>query len=116
MHSLEGKTMHTLATKTALVTGGARGIGAATVRKLVRAGVNVAFTYQKSANQAEQLARQLQREFADANPGRPPTQIMPMQVDALNAEAVQQAVSDVKARLGRLDILVNNAGIFDARP
>jgi 3-oxoacyl-[acyl-carrier protein] reductase len=39
-----------------------------------------------------------------------------MQVDALNAEAVQQAVSDVKARLGRLDILVNNAGIFDARP
>src|SRR5690606_14698190 len=96
--------MFTLENKTALVTGGSRGIGAAIVRELAKNGVRVAFTYQNSTGLAEQLA---QSDTAS---------IWPMQVDSLNAQDIQQAVSDVQQRWGRLDILVNNAGIFDARP
>lgn len=108
--------MHILSTKTALVTGGSRGIGAAIVRELVKNGVNVAFTYQKSAAQAEQLAQRLQAELAPDTGSADALDIWPMQVDSLNAGDIQQAISDVKQRWGRFDILVNNAGVFDARP
>lgn len=108
--------MHTHTQKTALVTGGSRGIGAEIVRELVKRGTNVAFTYQKSTALAEQLVQQLKADNADANAQASTVNIWPLQVDARNAEDVQRAVSDVKQRWGRLDILINNAGIFEANP
>lgn len=107
--------MRTLENKTALVTGGSRGIGAAIVRELARSGASVAFTYQHSADAAAQLAQQLKTDLA-RDDVRDAATLWPMQVDSLNAEDVQRAVSDVKQRWGRLDILVNNAGIFEIGP
>lgn len=107
--------MNTPVKKTALVTGGSRGIGAAIVGALARHGVSVAFTYQQSASQAEQLTRKLTTELAESDTHSDRADIWPMQVDSANAEDVQQAVSDVKQRWGRFDILVNNAGIFDVK-
>src|SRR5690606_26306735 len=108
--------MRTLESKTALVTGGSRGIGAAIVRELAKSGVSVAFTYQNSTGLAEQLTRQLETDLAYPDAQSDTASIWPMRVDSLSAEDVQQAVSDVKQRWGRLDILVNNAGIFEAQP
>src|SRR5215212_9293047 len=51
--------MSLLAGKRALVTGGSRGIGAAIVRAIMGEGGDVAFTYRRSAQEAEELAREL---------------------------------------------------------
>jgi len=108
--------MLSLEEKTAFVTGGARGIGAAIVRALYAEGANVAFTYQHSVAQAEQLASDLTRPEGNAPPSDPTSSVIPMRVDSLDAAALQQAMIGVKERWGRFDILVNNAGVFDARP
>lgn len=108
--------MRTLENKTALVTGGTRGIGAAIVRELAKNGVSVAFTYQNSTGLAKQLAQQLETDLVRPDAKSEKASIWPIQLDSLNAEDVQQAVSDVKQRWGRLDILVNNAGIFEVGP
>jgi 3-oxoacyl-[acyl-carrier protein] reductase len=89
--------------KVALVTGGARGIGAATARALAAAGADVAISYASSADKAEALARDLERLGRRAAAFRA-DQADPAEVDAL--------VRAVVARFGRLDILVNNAGVF----
>lgn len=108
--------MPTVTNRTALVTGGSRGIGAAIVREFAKNGISVAFTYQKSAVRAEALTQQLKIDLANSDITTDTPDIWAMQVDSMNAKEVQQAVSDVKQRWGRLDILVNNAGIFDAKP
>jgi 3-oxoacyl-[acyl-carrier protein] reductase len=87
--------------KTALVTGGSRGIGAAIARRLASEGADVAITYSKGADAASSVVKQIegrgQRAFA-------------LQADAGNSDAVRAAVDKAVAALGRLDILVNNAG------
>lgn len=88
--------------KVALVTGGARGIGAAIVRRLARAGAIVAFTYSASESAAQALVGDI-----EAGGGR----ALAIRADATNAILVSAAVDQVAAALGRLDILVNNAGI-----
>src|SRR5438270_11218112 len=92
-----------LQSKTALITGGSRGIGAATVRMFIEAGANVVFSYQRAEDAAKALVQQCgnARCFAvQAN------------LDGLDgaAELVEAAVS----RFGSLDILVGNHGIWDA--
>ena len=89
--------------KTALVTGGSRGIGAATARRLAAAGANVAITYLNSEDAAHRVAREINQNGSEAEAFR---------VDAADAEAVSQLVPQVVKRFGGLDILVNNAGIF----
>ncbi|MYN14238.1 SDR family oxidoreductase [Pusillimonas sp. TS35] len=108
--------MNTMKNKVALVTGGARGIGAAIVRELALNGASVAFTYQNSTDAAEQLVRQLKNELTNLGTAPESVDIWPVRVDSRNGEHVQRVISDVKARWGKFDILVNNAGVFEAKP
>jgi 3-oxoacyl-[acyl-carrier protein] reductase len=91
-----------LSGRRALVTGGSRGIGAAIVRRLVADGADVAFTYQSSAQRADDLAAELSQHG--------PT-VVALQADSGDPDAIRRAVDDAAARLGGLDVLVNNAGV-----
>ncbi|HVI88197.1 MAG TPA: 3-oxoacyl-ACP reductase family protein [Dongiaceae bacterium] len=88
--------------KVALVTGGARGIGAAIVRQLSRDGVTVAFTYVRSREKADALVRQV---------GTAGGRVLAIHADSGAVDQVRAAVTQTVAHFGRLDILVNNAGI-----
>ncbi|CAN5120536.1 3-oxoacyl-ACP reductase FabG [soil metagenome] len=90
-----------LAGKRALVTGGARGIGAAIALKLAEDGADVAITYEKSVDKAEALAAEIRALGRKA---------VAIQADAASLEAVKAAVETTVADLGGLDILINNAG------
>ncbi|GGK41167.1 SDR family NAD(P)-dependent oxidoreductase [Nocardia camponoti] len=94
-------------TTVALVTGGSRGIGAAIVRKLARAGADVAFTYQRDEVAAKGVADEV------AALGR---RALPLKADSADAAQVVDAVDATAREFGHLDVLVNNAGIFPAKP
>lgn len=90
----------TLHGKTALVTGGTRGIGRAIVRRLARDGARVVFTYRDSRAAAEELAGELPGAVA-------------VRADQAGVEAVEEMFAPV--RQDGLDILVNNAAINPGR-
>ncbi|TDD44432.1 SDR family oxidoreductase [Kribbella antibiotica] len=94
--------MNALTNKYAVVTGGSRGIGAATVIALAEAGADVAFTYNSSADAAAAVVKEVERL------GR---RCFAIEADAADAAAVANAVREAFASLGGLDILVNNAGV-----
>lgn len=94
--------MH-LAGKTALVTGGSRGIGKAIVWALARAGAKVAFVYQSSKEAADQLVSDLELDQHEA---------IAIQADVKDKTAADAAVAQVIETWGKIDILVNNAGII----
>ena len=87
--------------KTALVTGGSRGIGAAIAKRLAADGANVAITYTKGADAAASVVKEIERAGRKA---------IAIQADAADADAVKAAVEKTVTTFGRLDILVNNAG------
>ena len=87
--------------KTALITGGSRGIGAAIAKRLAGDGANVAITYTKGADNAASVVKQVEEAGGKA---------VAIQADATDALAVEAAVEKAVATFGRLDILVNNAG------
>src|ERR1043165_6038032 len=93
--------MSDLTGKTALVTGASRGIGATTVRTLAARGVAVAFPYASSAENSDQLVKEITTEGGRA---------VAIQADAADAKASVAAVERAVAELGGLDILVNNVG------
>lgn len=96
-----------LAGKRALVTGGARGIGAAVARQLSADGADVAITYENSTERAEALAAELRAL------GR---QAIAIRADAADRSAVRSAVDRTASELGGLDILINNAGVARMAP
>lgn len=93
-----------LAGKVALVTGGSRGIGAATALRLARDGANVAITYSSSPDAAQNVVAEIRKLGRKAEA---------VQADAAKPEALAGLVAKVKAAFGRVDIVVNNAGIFE---
>jgi 3-oxoacyl-[acyl-carrier protein] reductase len=93
MRKLEGKT--------ALVTGGSRGIGAAIAKRLAADGASVAITYAKDASAASAVVKAIELGGGKA---------VAIQADAANVEAVKAAVEKTVATFGQLDVLVNNAG------
>ena len=92
----------TLTGKVALVTGGSRGIGAASARALADQGANVAISYVASADKAEAVVTELKAKGVQARA---------FKADQASAAEVDQLVKDVAKHFGRLDILVNNAGV-----
>lgn len=95
-----------LAGKTALVTGGSRGIGAAIAKRLAADGASVALTYARDSKAASAVVKAI-----EGNGGK----ALAIQADAANAEAVKNAVEKTVAAFGRLDVLVNNAGTAIAK-
>ncbi len=89
--------------KVALVTGGSRGIGAAIAKRLAANGAHVAFSYAKSAEQAQQIVNDIERHGVQA---------MAIQADQGDTAQVTALVKQVHQHFGRLDILVNSAGMF----
>lgn len=88
--------------RSAIVTGGTRGIGKAIVLELARRGANVAFNYSKSADEAEKLKSEIEALGVQA---------FAAQCDVANTEAAAEFVGQVKDAFGTVDYLVNNAGI-----
>ena len=88
--------------RSAIVTGGTRGIGKAIVLELARRGANVAFNYSKSAEEAELLRAEVEG-FG--------VQSFSAQCDVANTALAAEFVGLVKDTFGTVDYLVNNAGI-----
>lgn len=91
--SLEGKV--------ALISGGSRGIGAATVRMFAAAGAKVVFSYRSARAQAENLAKGCGKSVCH-----------PVASDLNHAEAARELVAETVKHFGRLDILVANHGVW----
>ncbi|MFM8581040.1 MAG: 3-oxoacyl-[acyl-carrier-protein] reductase [Planctomycetaceae bacterium] len=89
--------------KTALVTGGSRGIGRSVVETLARAGAAVTFVYQSNSQAADSLVAELKAQGHD---------VAAMQCDVRSKGAADQVVEAVLAERKKIDILVNNAGII----
>ena len=87
----------------ALVTGGATGIGAATVTAMAESKITVALQYSSSETQAKQIAEQLNSKGA---------KVEIFQADLSQKDSVEKLVAAVKAKLGEIDILINNAGLM----
>jgi 3-oxoacyl-[acyl-carrier protein] reductase len=89
--------------KVALISGGSRGIGAATVRMFVAAGAKVAFTYQSARAQADALAKECGADLCYSVAGN------------LNQpDAARVVIAETVKHFGRLDILVANHGVWPA--
>jgi NAD(P)-dependent dehydrogenase (short-subunit alcohol dehydrogenase family) len=91
-----------LAGKSALVTGAARGIGAAFARAYAAEGATVAIG-DIDMDRAEATAAGIERAYA-------------VRLDVTDQASIEAGVAAVAERAGRLDILVNNAAVFDAAP
>lgn len=91
--------------KTALVTGGARGIGRAICNMLAEQGARVAINYQRNTAAAEETHRSVQASSP---------QSMLVQADVSDPDEVERMVNEVRAKLGPIDLLVNNAGIVES--
>ncbi|RSS33883.1 SDR family oxidoreductase, partial [Streptomyces sp. WAC08241] len=94
--------MSTMNGTAVLVTGGSRGIGAATAVRLAREGADVAFTYVRDEARAAEVAARIEAAGRKA---------LPLRADAADPGDAAGAVAWAADALGRLDVLVNNAGI-----
>jgi 3-oxoacyl-[acyl-carrier protein] reductase len=100
-------SLKSLTGKTALITGGSRGIGRAAALSLAAQGCDVAVNYLNSEEDAASIVRAIEelgrRAYA-------------LRADVSHQQEVESMVKKVQAELGTIDILVNNAGINPSRP
>ena len=89
-----------------LITGGSRGIGAATALRAARAGYAVAINYTRQSLAADEVVRAIRAEGGTA---------LTVQADVGDEAQIVAMFRKVDAKLGRLTALVNNAGIVDVR-
>jgi 3-oxoacyl-[acyl-carrier protein] reductase len=88
--------------KSAVVTGGSRGIGRAIVLRLASQGADVAFSYKGNEEAAKDVAKEVKKLGRKA---------VPLQGDATDPDAADKLVKAALDAFGKVDILVNNAGI-----
>ena len=94
--------METLKGKVALVTGGSRGLGAATAEALGEKGAHVAISYVASAEKADYVVRRLKAKGVQA---------LAIRSDQADPTSAKSLVDAAVSHFGKIDILVNNAGI-----
>ncbi|MFD5328528.1 SDR family oxidoreductase [Streptomyces sp. NPDC127092] len=94
--------MSTMSGKAVLVTGGSRGVGAATAVRLAQEGADVAFTYVRGEERAREVAARI---------GAAGGKALALRADAGDAGDAAGAVDWAADALGRLDVLVNNVGV-----
>ena len=87
-----------------LVTGGGRGIGAATAKLAAKRGYRVAFSYRQDEVSAQRVLEDIQHSGGEA---------FAVRADMANEQHIIQLFDEVMSRYGRLDVLINNAGIVD---
>ena len=90
-----------VAGKVALITGGSRGIGAATVKMFCAAGAKVVFNYQKAREAAERLVSECGKDVCAA-----------VQADLSSESDAEKLVNNAVKKFGRLDCMVANHGIW----
>lgn len=88
-------------TKVVFVTGGAKGIGSSIVKRFIKDGYKVAFTYNNSEEKAQALANEL-GENCKA-----------YKLDITDSNAVNTVIADIEKNFGEIFVLVNNAGIAE---
>lgn len=96
--------MISLAGKAALITGGSRGIGAATVKMFAEAGADVVFNYHKRKDSAREVEEDARRHG---------TRVESFRANLSEMAPAKKLVEFARERLGRLDILVANAGVWN---
>ena len=92
---------NTLAGKVALVTGGSKGIGKATVLRLAQDGAKVVINFSSDASAADELVQQIGKDRALA-----------IKADAGNVVEIEKLVKETVETFGKIDILVLNAGVL----
>ncbi|MBO9506912.1 SDR family oxidoreductase [Thalassospira sp. A3_1] len=94
-------------TRTAIITGAARGIGVALAKRLAQDGFAVVINYANSATSADALVDELTAGGHQA---------MAIKADITNADTVKQMFDHAETRFGGVDVIVNNAGIMTTQP
>ena len=97
-----------LKNKIAVVTGGSRGIGYATVKAFLREGATVVLTASRQET-AEKAVQQIRQEYPDKT-------VEGIWPNLGNLESVKKAFAAIVEKYGRIDILVNNAGMSESTP
>jgi 3-oxoacyl-[acyl-carrier protein] reductase len=92
----------TLEGKTALVTGGSRGIGRAIALTLAEYGADVAITYRSSVDAANEVKEEIEGKGRKAKA---------IQADAVSFDGAEEVIGEITVDWEKLDVLVNNAGI-----
>ncbi|WP_069130990.1 3-oxoacyl-[acyl-carrier-protein] reductase [Rhodohalobacter halophilus] len=88
--------------KNCIVTGGSRGIGKSIALTFAKLGANVAITYSRSADAANEVADEIKKAGSKA---------MAIQADATDFSKAEEVIAKVVEEWGALDVLINNAGI-----
>ena len=99
--------MANLAGKVALVTGSARGIGAAIAKRLAADGAKVVVNYSKSQDEADEVVASIKKAGGDS---------FAVKADLSVPTEIPELFAAVKKQYGQLDILINNAGVMDRGP
>ncbi|MDN7241279.1 3-oxoacyl-[acyl-carrier-protein] reductase [Planococcus sp. N028] len=94
--------MSNLTGKTAIVTGGSRGIGAEIARRFADAGAKIVVNYSGSQDKAEAVVADIQANGGEA---------IAVKANVSDSEAVKAMIDETMKAFGSIDILVNNAGI-----
>ena len=103
----EGLELFNLTGKTALVTGGSKGLGKSMARGLAQAGAKIALC-SRNGNEAQQAADEIAKDFE--------VQTLAFECDVTSEEEVSSMMEETFQKLGSLDVLINNAGINIRNP